>query len=190
MGNAAFRSNKLGYAVLYYHKALKLDPQHEKASRNLAYVSRYREDQLERVPEFFIKSWGRDLTGLFSVQVWSYLAIILFGFMLIAVVIYIFASRLAMKKAGFFSGLIILAMFIISLSAARYRHKEIVDPDQLVIVSPSVVVKSSPSLTGTDLFILHEGTEATLTDHLGNWSEIRISDGRIGWIPAEAFEVI
>ena len=29
MGNAAFRSNSIGYAALYYEKALKLDPSHE-----------------------------------------------------------------------------------------------------------------------------------------------------------------
>ena len=64
MGNAAFRSNKLGYAVLYYNKALKLDPAHEEAQRNLAYVSRYKEDQLDQVPELFFKSWVRSMVGL------------------------------------------------------------------------------------------------------------------------------
>lgn len=190
MGNAAFRSNKLGYAVLYYNKALKLDPAHEEAQKNLAYVSRYKEDQLEQVPELFIKTWVRSMVGLFSVQTWSYLAIILFGIFLVALLIYIFALRLSIKKAGFFTGLIVLVLFVISFFAALDRNHEIVAPDHAVVVAPSVVVKSSPSISGTDLFVLHEGTEINVTDHVGDWSEVRISDGRIGWVPADVFEII
>lgn len=190
MGNAAFRSNRLGYAVLYYNKALKLDPSHEEAERNLAYVERYKEDQLEQVPELFIRSWIRSLVGIFSVQTWSLLAIMLFGILLVALLVYIFAARLALKKTGFFSGLVVLVLFLVSISAALDRNAEIVAPDQAVIVSPSVVVKSSPSMTGTDLFVLHEGTEITVADQVGEWTEVRISDGRIGWVPAEAFEII
>jgi len=190
MGNAAFRSNRLGYAVLYYNKALKLEPSHEEAAKNLAYVSRYKEDQLEQVPELFIRTWIRSLVGLFSVHTWAYLAILMFGILLVALLFYIFASRLAVKKAGFFTGLVVLLLFLISFTAALERNNEIVAPDHAVIVSPSVVVKSSPSLSGTDLFVLHEGTEITVTDQVGEWTEVRISDGRIGWIPGETFEII
>lgn len=190
MGNAAFRSNRLGYAVLYYNKALKLDPAHEEAEKNLAYVSRYKEDQLDQVPELFIRSWIRSLVALFSVQTWSSLAIILFGILLIALLFYIFAARLAIKKTGFYTSLAALVLFLISFSAALERNNEIVAPDQAVIVSPSVVVKSSPSMSGTDLFVLHEGTEISVSDQVGEWIEVRISDGRIGWVPSDAFEII
>ena len=53
MGNAAYRSNSIGYAVLYYEKALKLDPSHEDALHNLKFISRYRVDTFEQVPELF-----------------------------------------------------------------------------------------------------------------------------------------
>jgi hypothetical protein len=127
---------------------------------------------------------------MFSVQTWSYLAIALFGMLLVALLLYIFASRLGVKKAGFFSSLAALVLFLVSISAALNLNKEIVAPDQAVIVSPSVVVKSSPSLSGTYLFVLHEGTGITLTDQVGEWTEVRISDGRVGWVPGEAFEII
>jgi tetratricopeptide (TPR) repeat protein len=190
MGNAAFRSNRLGYAVLYYNKALKMDPTHEEAGKNLAYVSRYKEDQLEQVPELFIRTWARSVLGMFSVQTWSYLAIILFGILLVSLLFYIFASRLGVKKAGFFSSMAALVLFVISITAALELNSKIVAPDQAVIVSPSVVVKSSPSTSGTDLFVLHEGTGITVTDRVGEWTEVRISDGRIGWVPADAFGII
>ncbi len=190
MGNAAFRSNKLGYAVLYYEKALKLDPSHEEAGKNLDYVSQYKEDQLEQVPELFIRTWIRLGYQLFSLRTWSTLALIFFALLLGSILIYIFSSRLSLKKTGFFTGLVTLLFFALSITAAIHRNTEMVAPDSAVIIMPSVVVKSSPSLSGTDLFVLHEGTQIRVDDHVGSWREIRISDGRVGWIPSDALAMI
>ena len=56
MGNAAFRSNSIGYAALYYEKALKLDPTLRDAANNLEFLARYKSDAFEEVPEFFLRS--------------------------------------------------------------------------------------------------------------------------------------
>lgn len=190
MGNAAFRSNKLGFAVLYYEKALKLDPSHEESQKNLAHLSRYKEDQLENVPELFIRKWIRSVYQLFSLKVWSYTAIVLFAIMLAGILIYIFSSVLAVKKTGFFTGLVALILFILSLTAAANRHSEFVSPDRAIIINPSVVVKSTPSLSGTDLFVLHEGAKVKTDERVSGWIEITISDGRVGWIPVESMAII
>ena len=57
MGNAAYRSNSIGHAILYYEKALKLEPAHEDAIHNLDFVSRYRLDTFEEVPVLFLGTW-------------------------------------------------------------------------------------------------------------------------------------
>jgi len=190
MGNASFRSNKLGYAILYYKKALKLEPGHEQAEKNLAYVSRYREDHLDQVPELFLRKWVSGAYSLFSLETWSYISILFFALLLTGLLFYVFSRQLTAKKAGFFTAVITLLLFVFSLSASVERHKEISAPGKAVIVDPSVVVKSSPSLSGTDLFVLHEGTEVTMQEHISGWTEIRISDGRVGWIPGGNMVVI
>lgn len=190
MGNSAYRSNKLGYAVLYYKKALKLNPSFEEAEKNLAYVSIFKEDQLESVPEFFLGSWIRSLFSLFSLGTWSILALAMFAILLFGTITYIFAPNLGVKKMGFFSGILGLLLFIMSISGAIHRNKEIVKSDQAVIIAPSVLVKSTPSNSGTDLFVLHEGTDIVIDESVGEWTEIRISDGRIGWILSESLEII
>jgi tetratricopeptide (TPR) repeat protein len=190
MGNSAFRSNKLGYSILYYEKALKLDPSNQEVRKNLSFVSIYKEDQLESVPEFFLKRWINTVYSWFSVSIWSYLSLLFFGLLLLGTITYIFASSLATKKSGFFMGVISLLLFLIAFSGALRRNKEIKDPDSAVVISPSVVVKSSPSISGTDLFILHEGTLIRVDDEVGEWVEIKISDGRVGWIPIETHAII
>jgi SH3-like domain-containing protein len=52
-------------------------------------------------------------------------------------------------------------------------------------------VKSTPAQNGTDLFILHEGTKVTITDSsMKDWKEIRIADGKEGWIESNQVEEI
>ena len=64
------------------------------------------------------------------------------------------------------------------------------DKTSAVIVSPMVVVKSSPDENSSDIFILHEGTKVKVREELGQWLEIRIADGKQGWLPKNALEVI
>jgi uncharacterized protein YgiM (DUF1202 family) len=58
-------------------------------------------------------------------------------------------------------------------------------------MSTSVNVKSTPSENGTDLFVIHEGTKVTIIDPtMKGWKEIRLDDGKKGWIPTGSIEEI
>jgi len=57
-------------------------------------------------------------------------------------------------------------------------------------MSPAVSGKSSPDNSGTDLFVLHEGTKVTIEDEVKEWFEIRLSDGNKGWIPGTSLKAI
>jgi len=190
MGNAAFRSNNIGYAILYYEKALKLDPTHENARHNLAFVSQYRVDAFEEVPELFIRTWTQALMNSLSEHSWSMLALIFFLLILASLLIYLFSRKLGIKKAGFIISLASLLLFAVTLSAALSLHRKIIRPDDAIIIAPSVTVRSSPSESGTELFILHEGTKVKINEEVSGWQNIRVVDGREGWITAGDFESI
>jgi hypothetical protein len=190
MGNAAYRSNSIGHAILYYEKALKLEPTHDDAIHNLDFVSRYRLDTFEEVPVLFLGAWITGFVHLFPEQTWSILALIFFIIILIGLLVYLFSRHLTMKKSGFISGLAALLLFVITLSATISRHRDIMNPDSGIILAPSVVVRSSPSESGTELFILHEGTKIKVNEEVSGWQNIRLIDGREGWIIADDFESI
>ena len=60
-----------------------------------------------------------------------------------------------------------------------------------IIIRSAVPVKSTPSKNGTDLFVLHEGTRVTVTDRtMKAWREIRLADGKQGWLQTSAIEDI
>jgi uncharacterized protein YgiM (DUF1202 family) len=50
--------------------------------------------------------------------------------------------------------------------------------------------KSSPDKSGNDIFVLHEGTKITVEDKVGEWLEIRLSDGNKGWVPLNSLIII
>ncbi len=190
MGNAAYRSNSIGYAILYYEKAIKLEPTHEDAANNLEFVSRYRLDTFEEVPQLFLGTWVRGFVHLLPEKTWSILAMLFFLALLSGIVVYLFAKRIVLKKTGFVSALAALLLFGLAFSSAASRHREIMHPDAGIILAPSVVVRSSPSESGTELFILHEGTKIEISEEVSGWQNIRVIDGREGWILADNFDSI
>jgi SH3-like domain-containing protein len=63
--------------------------------------------------------------------------------------------------------------------------------DTAIIMSPSVTVKSTPTSSGTDLFIIHEGRKVQILDSsMKEWVEIRLEDGNTGWVPVNVMEII
>jgi len=187
MGNAAYRSNHLGYSVLYYEKALKMDPGFDDAAYNLKFVSQFKSDKFEEVPELFIRKWIRAAINGLSEKTWSLISILVFVLLLSGVMTYIFARSLAFKKTGFFLALLSLLIFSFSILSASVQHRKISDPDKGIVIAPSVMVNSTPSESGNDLFILHEGTKVTVGEEVMDWYNIRIADGREGWIPVSSF---
>ena len=190
MGNAAYRSNSIGHAILYYEKALKLDPSHEDALHNLNFVTRYRQDSFEGVPRLFLSAWIKGFVQLLPEKTWSLLALIFFVIILAGLLFYLFSRQMAVKKTGFLTGLVSLFLFIIVFASSLSRYRELIHPDAGIIISPSVTVRSSPSESGTELFVLHEGTKIEVNERVSGWQNIKVIDGREGWIMTADFATI
>lgn len=73
---------------------------------------------------------------------------------------------------------------------AANQKAELVNRSYAIVFAPTVTVKSSPDASGTDLFVLHEGTRVSVKSKLGDWSEIALEDGNVGWMPTKDIEII
>ena len=63
--------------------------------------------------------------------------------------------------------------------------------DRGVILLEAVQVRSAPSEDeDLTLFEIHEGTRVRIDQRAGLWAEIVLEDGKVGWVPVEAMEVI
>ena len=166
LGNCFYRKEDIAHAVLYFEKARLLDPGDADIRFNLDLARSKTIDKI--VPER-----------------------VSFVLLLLALVLYLFGGRVAFKKAGFFSACLFLLLVILSNLFAFQQKNKLEDRRGAVVMAGSVTVKSTPNESGTDLFVLHEGTRVEITDDtMKGWKEIRLADGKVGWIQTETIERI
>ena len=121
---------------------------------------------------------------------WTILSLILLVASLAAALLYLLAERISLRKAGFYLMGIGALLCIISTSFAYNKRNELVGGKQAVIMSSAAPIKSSPDRAATDLFVLHEGTLLSIEERINGWVEVRIADGRKGWIESSRIEQI
>ena len=190
-GNAYAKSGNVPLAILYYERALKVDPSYEDAAYNLQLMNNRIQDRIDPVPEFFLKKWMKDISYLMDSDAWAIVALVLLGLTLAMFLLFLLAPSVAGRRTGFFTGLVLLVFTCFALGFSVSQKKASMSADKAIVTRPVVSVKSSPSAEASkDLFILHEGTKVTVLDQVGAWNNISLADGRQGWLPADAMERI
>lgn len=191
IGDVRFRQSRLGDAILYYSRALKMDPSFSDARHNLEFAKSLTQDKIDTVPEFFLRSWMRKLCWTLPSDTWAWLSLVLLAGVLALVLLFLLARGSAASKWGFFGGVVVLILLIFTLLFASWQKRDYLRADDAVVMRPVVSVKSAPSQMDTkDLFILHEGTCVQVLDSVGEWCDVRLSDGREGWLKSSEIEII
>ena len=188
IGNASFKLGDKAGAILWYERALKVDPSHSDARVNLEFVRSQIQDRIEEVPEFFLEAWGRKMCWALPSNTWAVLCLVLFAGALACLLLFLL-GRGGKRKLGFFLGLALLLLSLVSLDFAFWQRTDALRHDSAVVTAAVSEVKSSPG-SGVSLFVLHEGTKAKILETVGDWQNIELSDGRQGWIPAGSLTVI
>lgn len=190
LGNSYFKLNDMPHAILWYERAKRLNPGNEDVTFNLNVANSKITDKIEPLPEFFLKRWLRSLTDLFSVDAWAKAGIALLIAALALFSLYIASRVLILRKLGFWTGFLTLVFSVIFLIFAWTGNNSRMSEQSAIIINPTVTVKSSPDEKSTDIFVIHEGCKVQLVDHIGNWYEIRIVNGSVGWVEMGNFEKI
>ncbi|MDR1544860.1 MAG: tetratricopeptide repeat protein [Prevotellaceae bacterium] len=188
--NVCYKLDNLGKAILYYEKALKISPLHADAKANLDFVNTKITDKIDELQPFFLTEWFSELGKIFTSNQWAYLSIGLFAVAAVLAMFFLFFSYRRVRKISFFAGIILLVLSIFSFYYAFSQKKYAENNPFAIIISGSVSVKSSPASSGTELFLLHEGTKIKVLSSLGEWSEIELSDEKTGWVLSETMEEI
>ena len=190
-GDAFFKTEDYARAILWYERALRLDPSFADARHNLAMANNLVQDRIEEVPEFFLKSWMRTLGWKLSPDAWAVLALVLLAGALALALLFLLGRRSSARKTGFFAGIALLLLSVASLCFASWQRSEYLKSDSAIVMSPVVAVKSAPGAgDGRDLFILHEGTKVRIKDSVSGWVNIELSDGRQGWMAEDNLEKV
>lgn len=190
LGNCYFKMNKLALAILNYNRALLLDPSNEDIEYNLKIATTQTTNRIDELPQFFLKRWIINLQQFLSSDVWAIYGLITLAVLLINVLTFIFSRRSWIRKLTFSLSITSLILIIFMFTFSSNQKANVIDSGIAIVMINSVAVKSSPSESGTDLFILNEGASVTVLENLGEWCEIVIASGNTGWISRSDIEYI
>ena len=115
MGNTYFKLKDYPHAILYYEKALKLNPSDEAIRHNLSIANNMIVDKIEAMPEIFFKVWWRTFYTLFPADTWAWISVFFFSLSLLLVFVYLTSYRIGLRKFAFFAGLLMVFLFVGSL---------------------------------------------------------------------------
>lgn len=190
LGNSYYREGKIGLAILYYEKALKLSPGDDNATHNLAIANAKTVDKIDTLPKFFLFQWWENLLAFFSTGGWSRAVYIFYLLLLVSIGLYFFVRRSSLLRYSVYFGLISSALLIITATIWIVKLNRDWNVKNAIVINAAVPVKLAPDSTSNDAFVIHEGLKVKELDQVGKWIDIRLQDGKEGWVPKDELGTI
>lgn len=197
LGNAYYRVGKLGKAIVCYERSLILDPSNTDAKINLNFVKSQITDKPGDNGTWISNTLNRLITSSHA-NTWAIFALISFILLLSAIIIYVYSSKVILRKLGFFSALI---LFILTVLCNIFAYKAAVianTHNMAIIIDPSTILSTSPRIPKDrteEAMLLHEGTKIEILDSISNsdsdkWYDVKVDNSHRAWINAAAIEII
>lgn len=191
LGDAYFKGGEIAKAILYYERALRLDPSYGDAKFNLAFANSLTRDKIDSVPGSFVGALISKVCYKMSSDAWAMWAILLFAAFLLLGLLFLLSRSSSARKWGFFGGIASAALSLCCLGFSLRQAADYGRHDAAIVMAPVSSVKSSPTEgNAKDLFVLHEGAWLRVLDEVGPWTNIALRDGRQGWIKTSDVERI
>lgn len=201
IGNTYYKLDKKGMAILYYERALQLNPNNDDARSNLEFVKNKANLNADDGATYWKDSINNMVISQSS-STWGAIAIASFLLFILLLVIYIFVDAVLLRKIGFFGGGIMLVISILANICAFHVKNSSETHNQAIVVIPSATLSTSPRQPKDkteEAFILNEGTKVTIVDSVsvsatqGNnekWYDVRADNTHRAWISSSSIEII
>ena len=178
LGNAYYRTGDMAHAILAYERAYLMEPGDADIRFNLQLARTKTIDKIVPESEMFFITWFRQMIDWYSADQWGRAVVVCFALFVVSLLLYFFAGRMLWRKVGFGVGVCTLILAVLFHIFAYQQQQKLLVRTHAIVMSSSLTVKSTPSTSGTDLFVLHEGTKVEITDDtMKDWKEIRLADG-------------
>ena len=191
LGNAYYRTDNITQALLAYERALQLSPGDNDIRFNLQYARSKTIDKITPETEMFFVTWYHSLVNFTSVDRWAKTAIVSIVMALLLILVFLFAPQMWARKSGFYGSAVFLLLFAFANLFAFQQKHELETKQGAIVIAPTVNVKKTPAASGTDVFVIHEGTRVDITDRgMKQWRGVKLADGREGWLKTSQIEEI
>lgn len=190
LGNAYFKAKQTADALLWYERALRLDPSNEDIKHNIAYANMQITDKIDVLPEMFVVRWWNALSKSMTVTGWAVMAVVFGAIFALSIALMLVSRRRWLSVTAVALAFVSLLIAIFSLIFASKEAKRYVNQPEAIVMQSVVNAKGTPNESGTSLFVIHEGLKVVVTDRVGTWVEIKLPNGEKGWVEASSLEEI
>jgi len=187
LGNAFFKLDRKGMAILFYRRALKLRPRDQDARSNLDYALSLIGARVEPQPRPWLIGRWNGMVGFFNLREWLSAAAVAYWLLCgtLVVLIYIPSWRRPLLRTAGALVLVLALAVAASISRAYLEGQE-----EAVILAKEAKVHYGPSEKDVIAFILHEGITVEIENVKGDWYQVSLPDGKAGWVKREECGVI
>lgn len=190
LGNAYYKLNRIAPSIYNYEKALLLNPNDKDVSVNLGFAQKMAIDDIKDVPKVGFTKMLYGITGSYHYDTWAWIAVTFASLCLLFFLGYYLAGTTLIKRIFFIGMFVSLLVIVISILSAVFVKSVTLKERPAIVFEEVVSVKSEPSKSAQDAFILHEGTKVFVTEEVDNWKKIELADDSVGWIDSSAIKEV
>ncbi len=190
LGNAYFKSGRLGLAILNYERALDQMPGDQDTRANLEFANELIVDVVQRPPMPAYVAWVVDLYHSLDP---SFLAVLLSLSFLIggaAVSILLLDIRPQLRTPAIYTLATVGAVGLLSVTVLIAKVQSSGEREEGIVMAQVLDVRSGPGDTNPQLAEIHEGLKLTVLGEREDWLQVRLPNGLTGWVKEADVESI
>ena len=182
LGNAYFRQNNFGRAILNYERALALEPHHPEAQANLR-VARDEARALELMPN----RWERGFAVANENQ-YALTAAVAFWIGLFSIAIFIFAR--GRSRSAVALSILSLSIFGITVFATYELGHGKNGTGLAIVTGDNVEARLATADNANRVLTLPAGSEIQIVSQRGDWIYAALPNNLRGWMPTKSAEQV
>jgi len=182
LGNCYYRLDLIGWAILYYERAMRYIPDDPDLLFNLKHARNQIEDADENKTSVPLKS---TLNRLSLSELFWFMMICHFGFWGILIV-----RRFHRSEWSYYTFVVLSILWSISLISFTIKWYDLHYDNRGIVVASKTVVRAGPDERENAQFELHAGSIVGCERLEDNWRLIQFASGKRGWAKIDQIEPV
>ena len=197
LGNAHFKAGHLGRAILNYERAHQLEPRDRDVDGNLGFVVKQTKSY-DATAAGGWSTWLAEARDCLTTDEWTWLTVAGYWLALLCVIAFVWLPQ-ALEWRRWLRSTAVTFGVIAMLASVGLGARIVVEegPPAGIVIAKEMVARFAPMDNGTKHFTVYEGQKLWIISERSSqmqgvpgWLEIERSDGKRGWVPADAAERI
>ena len=192
LANAHFNQGNKAEAILYYEKALVMDPRNSDILNAITAIRKQLNIQITNIPDFILVSYYRNIVNLFSASVWSTLQLLTGIIAITLLFLYMYPRENELMSIRNIKILGISA-FIVSMLLLVFAHSKKnyeLGGSQGIVMESNISIHQAPDKLSPEVAPIGEGNKVFIISELGKWYKVSLRDKDLGWIKKEEVVII